>query len=231
LATLTRLLRHEARQMAVLASLAFATVVCGLLFVARAVYTDRLTHAGLVWNLFLAWLPMLAALAAYNLKKRDTTGAWILIVPCAFLWLLFFPNAPYVLTDILHLQAHDGVPLWYDLIMLIAFAWTGTFLMHSLVRRTAGSAAGWLFTLAVLGLTGFGVYLGRFPRWNSWDVFTRPLALLADIWQRVRHPRAYRTTVVFSSLFSLCITAMYLMLAAIIGLEPESKEEHLTRIE
>lgn len=231
---LARLLKHESRQVAVLASLAFATALCLLLFVARVLYADTLAHAGLVWNLFLAWLPMLAALIAYNLKKRDAAAAWALIMPCAFLWLLFFPNAPYLLTDILHLQWRDGVPLWYDLIMLVAFAWTGTFLglvslflMHSLVRRTAGTAVGWLFTLAVLGLTGFGVYLGRFPRWNSWDLFTSPAALLADIWQWLRDPLAHPRTIVFSGLFSLCVTAMYLMLSAVVRLEPESRDERL----
>ena len=230
LTKLARLLRHESRQVAVLASLAFATAICLLMFVARVVYADTWAHVGLVWNLFLAWLPMLAALTAYNLKKRAAAGVWLLILPCAFLWLLFFPNAPYLLTDILHLQWRDGVPLWYDLIMLVAFAWTGTFLglvslylMHSLVRRTAGPVAGWLFTLGVLGLTGFGVYLGRFSRWNSWDLFTSPAPLLADVWQRLRYPLAHSGTIAFSALFSLCVTAMYLMLTAVIRLEPEGR--------
>jgi uncharacterized membrane protein len=235
---LTRLLRHEARQVAVLASLIFATVLCVLLLCARIVYADSLAHIGLLWNLCLAWLPMLAALIVYNLRKRDAAHAWALIVPCAFLWLLFFPNAPYILTDILHLQARVGVPLWYDLILLIAFAWTGTFLglvslylMHTLVRRAAGSAAGWVFTLGVLALTGFGVYLGRFPRWNSWDLFVSPVALLVDIWQRLRHPLAQPRTVVFSGLFSLCVTTMYLMLTAVIQLSPDKLDRPLPDVE
>lgn len=228
---LFRLLQHEARQVAVLASLIFATVLCVLLLGVRILYADSLTYIGLLWNLFLAWLPMLAALVVYNLRKRDATRAWALIVPCAFLWLLFFPNAPYILTDILHLQTRVGAPPWYDLILLIAFAWTGTFLglvslylMHTLVRRAARSVVGWIFTLGVLALTGFGVYLGRFPRWNSWDLVVSPAVLLADIWQRLRHPLAHPRTVVFSGLFSLCITTMYLMLTAVIQLSPDKHE-------
>ncbi len=96
--------------------------------------------------------------------------------PCAALWLVFFPNAPYIITDLLHLSAQDGVPVWYDLILLSAFAWTGAMLgmislglMHVLVARVAGGAWSWIFVLGVLMLSGFGVYLGRFPRWNSWD--------------------------------------------------------------
>jgi uncharacterized membrane protein len=228
---LTRLWTHAARQIAVVASLAFASVLCGAMLAVRTVYADSLAYIGLAWNLLLAWLPMVAALTAYNLKKRDARGVWLLIAPCAFLWLLFFPNAPYILTDILHLGPRNGVPLWYDLIMLVAFAWTGTFLglvslylMHTLVRRTAGGFTGWLFTFAVLAVTGFGVYLGRFPRWNSWDLFISPLELLGDIWQRARHPLAHPRTIVFSGLFSLCVTAMYLMLAAIIHFSREGAE-------
>ena len=212
---LTRLLRHEARQVAVLASLIFATVLCVLLLCVRIVYADSLAHIGLLWNLFLAWLPMLAALIVYNLRKRDATRAWALIVPCAFLWLLFFPNAPYILTDILRLQAHVGVPLWYDLILLIAFAWTGTFLglvslylMHTLVRRAAGSAAGWVFTLGVLALTGFGVYLGRFPRWNSWDLLHHPRAVLTDTLQPFFQPGAFLPVlgvIGFIFMFQACV--------------------------
>ena len=235
---LTHLWTHESRQIAVVASLAFASVLCGTLLVVRAVYADAFGYAGLAWNLFLAWLPMIAALTAYNLKRSDTRGVWVLIVPCVFLWLLFFPNAPYILTDLLHLRARDGVPLWYDLILLIAFAWTGTFLglvslylMHMLVRRSAGVAAGWIFTLAVLSLVGFGVYLGRFPRWNSWDLFFNTTELAADIWQRARHPLANPRTIVFSGLFSLCVTAMYLMLAAIIQFSPEGLERRPTKAE
>jgi uncharacterized membrane protein len=96
--------------------------------------------------------------------------------------------------------------------------------MHTLVRRSAGMAAGWLFALFVLALTGFGVYLGRFPRWNSWDLIFNADILLADIWTRMRDPLAHPRTLVFSGLFSLCVTAMYLMLSAIIHLRPETHE-------
>jgi uncharacterized membrane protein len=185
----------------------------------------------MLWNLFLAWLPMLAALTVYNLKKRERRPAWLVIALYTFLWLLFFPNAPYMLTDLLHLQPWGAIPMWYDVLMLSAFAWTGIFLglvslylMHTLVRQAAGVATGWLFAIVVLALTGFGVYLGRFPRWNSWDLLINPGILLADIWARVSNPLAHPRTVVFSGLFSLCVTAMYLILSALIHLRPEANE-------
>lgn len=222
-------LRHR-RQLAVVASLAFATAVCVALLVPRAVYSQSVTHLGLVWNLFLAWLPMLSALAAYNLHQNHSRLSWLVIAVCSCVWLLFFPNAPYILTDILHLQPRENIPIWYDLIVLVAFAWTGTFLglaslflMQKLVHKTVGPLASWLFALGVLGLSGFGVYLGRFPRWNSWDVLVNPMSLLADIWQRIRHPLVHKQTFVFSLLFSLFFISTYLMLVAISQFQQETQ--------
>ncbi|MGE5603627.1 MAG: DUF1361 domain-containing protein [Nitrososphaerales archaeon] len=226
---LKHLLHHERRQIAVLVSLSFATALCTLMLIVRALYDARGTNFGLQWNLFLAWLPMLGALVAYNLGKRYGRRAWPLILPFLGLWLLFFPNAPYILTDFAHLRPAGLVPLWYDLILVITYALTGVFLglvslylMQSLVRRAFGAAISWVFTLAVLALTGFGVYLGRFPRWNSWDLLTDPTALFRDIWMRVSDPIAHSNTFVFSMLFSLCLAAMYFVFVSVIHLRDDS---------
>jgi len=228
---LIRLLADDRRQLAVVASLVFASFVCLLLLLARALYTGYLSHHGLACNPFLAWIPMVSALIVYNLSKTRRRAAWLLILPCLAFWLLFFPNAPYILTDILHLQQRPGVPLWYDLILLVAFAWTGTFLglvslylMQELVKQRAGAGMSWLFTLGVLAAGGFGVYLGRFPRYNSWDALVNPATLAYDILFHIRHPLANPRIIVFSGLFSLCLTAMYLMLVAVIHLQPDAQE-------
>ncbi len=218
---------RDYRQLAVVGSLVFATMLCAAMLLVRAAYTHShsLDQFGLAWNLFLAWLPLLSALLIYNLRKRSARHAGWLIAACAFLWLLFFPNAPYILTDLTHLRASRGVPVWYDLILLLLCAWTGLFLglvslylMQSLVRRTAGVTAGWLFVLLVLGLSGFGVYLGRFPRFNSWDVLTSPWSVAGDVADRVLHPLAHLQTFAFSALFSLMLAAVYLMLFALVHL-------------
>lgn len=214
-------LRHH-RQLLVLAALLLATGLCAAMLILRVAYTRSLDHASLAWNLFLAWLPLGVALAAYNLFKRDSWFSWLTVGACAVVWLLFFPNAPYMVTDIVHLWRGEGAPYWYDLILLVAFAWTSfmlglvsLFLMQALVRRAAGPLVSWLFAFGVLGLSGFGVYLGRFLRWNSWDVFLSPRGLLRDIWQMVQHPFAHREAVVFSALFSVFCACAYLILAAL----------------
>jgi uncharacterized membrane protein len=156
--------------------------------------------------LALAWLPYLFSLLAVGANRRYPW--WGVLLP-GFAWLLFFPNAPYMITDLVHLQPRAPIPVWYDGVLLTAFAWTGCLLavasleaIHSLVRQRLGRAFSWLFVFVTLGLTGLGVYLGRFLGWNSWDLFTNPRAILADVLARVLNPLdhigAYGVTIVFA---------------------------------
>ena len=212
---------RSSRQLGVVASLVFASLVCVLLVVARAAYTLTGAYADLLWNLFLAWLPLLIALLIYRLHGRSSRFGWVLIGICAFFWLLFLPNAPYLLTDIIKLRVRGYVPIWYDLILLISFAWTGTllgltslYLMQQLVRRSVGAAISWIFAVLVVALSGFGVYLGRFPRFNSWDLFTSPQGLLSQVWQQFSDPVANWHAFAFSGLFSLVFISVYLVFVA-----------------
>jgi uncharacterized membrane protein len=141
---------------------------------------------------------------------------------CAFFWLLFFPNAPYIVTDLVHLKARPPVPFWFDLMLLQLFVWLGVFIgflslhrMHELVSHRFDWRVGWVFVLVVVGLTGFGIYLGRFERWNSWDLFLSPLGLLGDIADVIRHPRANKTAIVFPALFGTFFLLAYVMLYAL----------------
>ena len=216
------------RQFAVLASLGFATALCLGLLVVRVWHYQSSAQRFLVWNLFLAWLPALGAFAAYNLNHLPTRLRWLPILGFSVLWLLFLPNAAYLITDIIHLRAHPRVPLWYDLITLVAFAWTGSFLglvslflMQELVRRTVGKAASWLFVLGVMVLNGFGVYFGRFLRWNSWDALFRPSSLLSEMWDGLLNPLAHMQTLAFAGLFTLLFGAVYLMVLSFTHLHLE----------
>jgi len=222
--------RHY-RQLALVGSLMFATSVCLGLFALRIAHSHKFAYRYLIWNLFLAWLPILSALVAYNLQRRHSWVNWILVPACALFWLVFFPNAPYLITDIMHLQRQATAPFWYDLILFVAFAWTGFFLglvslfmMQELVRRAAGNAASWVFALGVLALSSFGIYLGRFMRWNSWDVFLNPGRLFADVSQQVQDPFTRFQAFVFSVLFACFFLAMYLALVAVTHFQQEVRE-------
>jgi uncharacterized membrane protein len=222
--------RHY-RQLAVIASLIFATLVCIGLLVLRIAYSHRSTYSWLMWNLFLAWLPAFSALVAYDVYKKQSWLKWLVAPLCALVWLIFFPNALYLVTDLIHLHPQSDAPFWFDLILLVAFAWTGFFLglislslMQEILRRMVGTVVSWLFALGVLALSSFGIYLGRFLRWNSWDVFFNPLRLLGDVAEQVRHPLQHFQTLVFSSLFAFFFVAMYLTLMAVTHFRHEAQE-------
>ncbi|MGE0887342.1 MAG: DUF1361 domain-containing protein [Blastocatellales bacterium] len=210
--------RSYQRQLSVLTSLSLATLLCLGLLALRAWHYQTAPQTWLIWNLFLAWLPLLGAIIAYNLNHLPTRFRWLPIIGFAALWLIFLPNAPYLITDIIHLKQSKVVPIWYDLITLVSFAWTGSFLglvslflMQELVRRTMGKAASWLFVVTVLVLNGFGIYFGRFLRWNSWDILFRPSSLLNELLDGLLNPMAHLQTLAFAGLFTLLFSIVYLM--------------------
>ena len=192
-----------------LSSLFAFTLFAGRVFISR-----ELTYKNLVWNLLLAWIPYLFSLAAAILHMRFPRGWWLLLLP-AFFWMLFFPNAPYIVTDFLHLHERQGVPIWFDIGMLATFAWTGVFLaiaslrtMQVLVKEYLGWIVSWLFAGYALFMGGLGIYLGRFERWNSWDLFLHPRAILVDIATRFIHPmsnlRFFGFTLLFAAFLLIC---------------------------
>ena len=164
----------------------------------RVFLTHRITFVFLLWNLFLALIPFglstMLGLSAGKLKAR-------VLLPVGTVWLLFFPNAPYILTDLFHLEPRTGVPYWFDLALLLSCAWNGLMLayasltdMQALVARRLGWGAGWGFATVALLLSSFGIYLGRYLRFNSWDIITNPLTLFYDILSRVLHPASHSGT-------------------------------------
>jgi uncharacterized membrane protein len=140
----------------------------------------------LIWNLFLAWIPYWVALSLDFYTRLRRTPSVFSIVFLLCLWLLFFPNAPYIITDLLHFKYATGVvPFWYDLMLLISFAWTGLILgycslfeVQRVLDTYFSKKITWAFIVAAIWLGSFGVYMGRYQRWNSWDAFTHPFSLV-----------------------------------------------------
>lgn len=196
--------------------LAAASAICVSLVAVRIVYSDgNLGYTNLVWNLFLAWIPFVLAYLGYMLSWQRQRMYFVIPV-FAFLWLIFFPNAPYILTDLQHLgQYQASVPLWYDVILLIWFSWTGMLLgivslslMQDIIRRQISRAAGWIFVVIVSGLTGVGLYLGRFVRLNSWDVLRNPGQIASSLPDWLEDPS--RRSVGFILLYTLFFIFVYL---------------------
>src|SRR5687767_11507135 len=102
------------RRALALFSLALASALCLGALLARWAYGEPGAYDFLPWNLFLAWIPLLAAVGVYDAARRGAKPARLL--PLAAIWLLFLPNAPYLLTDYVHLGSRDDAPLWFDIV-------------------------------------------------------------------------------------------------------------------
>jgi uncharacterized membrane protein len=208
--------------------LSAASTVCVLLVIARDLYTDSTHYIGLVWNLFLAWIPFVLAYLAYMLSWRRRLVFFVIPI-FAFLWLIFFPNAPYILTDFQHLaQYASSAPLWYDVIMLVWFSWTGMLLgivslslMQEIIRREFSHRLGWVFVMFVAALSGVGIYVGRFVRLNSWDIFQAPAATADNLWDWIADPSLKSIGVI--GLYTLFFIFIYLTLYAFGHILQENK--------
>jgi len=185
----------------------------------------------LLWNLFLAGVPLFLSTVLRALNRLEKRSLWQ--VSCFVLWLLFLPNAPYILTDLQHLKNPSIAPTWYDVALLVSCAGTGILLgylslvdVQEIIARRFGSFTGWLFAVSSLVLSGFALYLGRFLRWNSWDLIVRPgrFFYLGDIiFSPVTNTRPMAVTFIFGTMLALGYVAIRVLLA---GPQPGQKELH-----
>jgi uncharacterized membrane protein len=202
------------------------------LVIARVAWTRDVQYSFLIWNLFLAWLPLVFSLLACDAYRQQQPARWRFI-GFATAWLLFFPNAPYICTDLTHLLSRFASRFWVDMVLILSCALTGLvlgfvslFLMQTLVARRCGKLASWAFIACIAGLSGLGIYIGRFLRFNSWDVLVQPLALVkgvAALATSPPHPHSYA----FPVLFATFLFITYVMLYALTHLRhalPEGQE-------
>ncbi len=201
--------------------LILASALAAGLYVGRVLMSRQVTFLFLSWNLFLAWIPYVCSLWIVSFQRRFPQHGWMLILP-SLAWLIFLPNAPYLITDLWHLDERPPIPLWYDIGMLATFAWTGCFLafaslsaMQSVVARIFGGVGSWLFVLTAIGLSGMGIYLGRFLRWNSWDLILQPQSVVADALARFAHPLRYPQALGATLVFGAFLLVGYLTFASV----------------
>ena len=182
----------------------------GLLIAVRIFYTGSTLYLFLVWNLFLAWVPFIISSL---FKKMDDKSKWksALVFCC---WLAFFPNALYIVTDLIHLELESAVPKWFDAVLLFSsafvglmFAFISLYRVEAFLSKTVYSKLQVPLILLILFLGSFGVYLGRFLRWNSWDIVSNPSRLMLSIGQRIvapfDHVQTWGITVLFTVFFYL----------------------------
>jgi len=202
-------------------ALTLSTFIGFGLLAARMQMMGSFAYGFLVWNLFLAWIPFWCAggvLSLVESKSQRRGLMWFL----AAIWLIFFPNAPYIVTDFKHLFDTPHLTWWYDIGLIASFAWTGCFLavvslqiMQSLVARRVGQVGSWIFVLATIGLSGVGIYIGRFLRFNSWDLITRPQEILGYVRGAVIEPLSHTRGIGVTLMFSAVLLVCYVTVASI----------------
>ena len=189
---------------------------CIALLILRHERWGTMAYTFLIWNLFLAIIPAVVALAVRRRSGPRFTPMQMLFT---VLWLVFLPNAPYLVTDFVHLDSRPPVPLWFDIALLTSAAATGLFLAYSSVAdvqhaitQAWGRAAGWLVAITSLVLSGLGIFFGRFLRWNSWDVVAKPSELIQRVARSgldpLQHPRPIGVTVIYGAALILGYVAL-----------------------
>ena len=192
--------------------LATAAVTAGV--VARVYVTHSLDTTNLVWNLVLAWIPFWLALALYDGARRGWTPGRL--VGTGLVWLLFLPNAPYIVTDAKWLVHYDRSMRWIDLPLVLGAAAIGLvlgfvslYLVQAVVARRLGRVAGWSLAWGALALSGVGIYLGRYQRWNSWDLLTEPTKIVGQLASAALDPLAYGRPLALSTFFAVACCVGY----------------------
>lgn len=196
--------------------LLLTSVAFGLLMVmARIVYTGQLTFAFLVWNLFLAFVPYLLSYQLL-LKPAWIESKWKFALLFT-IWLLFVPNSFYILTDLFHLYDSNAVPRWYDLMLIFSFAWNAMLLgilsvrqMEKIVQARWQFRNDWFFIYPIMWLNAEGVFIGRYLRYNSWDVVSNPFQLMAEIMHMILHPLWYKDGWGMIVCFSFFLSIVYM---------------------
>lgn len=191
------------------------TIFSSAMLLFRFAYTQQPMFFFLAWNLFLGYLP-------YYVSQQMITRPSVMKNPlvfavCFLAWLLLIPNSFYIITDLFHLRTRDPIPLWFDLSLIFSFSWVGLLLgilslrqVEAIVHRKWKLRSREIFLLPVMFLISMGIYIGRFLRYNSWDVITDPLGLAGDLVYLFIHPLRSRFDWSMIICFAVLFTLLYI---------------------
>ncbi len=183
----------------------------------RIIYTARNMYAFLLWNLFLAFVPWIIAnvLEYKNFRKR-------IEIPVMIIWLLMFPNAPYLFTDLIHLGKNPSAPRWFDITLLLSYGMTGFAFGFLSLMKIEGKIKKYFpkikpfFVKAfIIYLSSYGIFLGRFLRWNSWDIITNFVPVVRDVFKTIKHPVQNAAAWGFTLLFGTLLNILFFILESV----------------
>lgn len=179
-----------------------------LLNILRIIIWHKSSYFYLLWNIFLAFIPYIISLVLVNLHKEEKINNFFLILG-SLLWILFIPNAPYLITDFIHLDEVKHAPLLFDAFLLFSSALVGLLFglysishIYEIIKDKFSKIKSEIILIILFILIGFGIYLGRFLRFNSWDFFTNHTSLLEGIHDLFQNQNGFVDTILYTLLFS-----------------------------
>jgi len=205
------------------------SLFCLALYVLRISITGSIYYGFLIWNLFLAYIPYFISfgISKTHWLKRQS----LVLIAVLGVWLLFLPNAPYLITDLMHLQYTTvSKQSWIDPFMLFVFAWNGLFVgllsmyhFYVIISEKWNRKLAKRFMFFIAFLCGFGIYLGRYLRWNSWEFFSDPFNLLADCLYSIYSPVARVKSLGITVGFGIFLSILFLQIVSFFSTKKNSR--------
>ena len=200
------------------------------LLLIRILVSNNFKLSFLIWNLLLAWVPLVIAyILKFRLVKISKIDWKHITLGCV--WLVFLPNSFYIITDLIHLQSSGEVSLLYDTAMVASFVINGLllgyislYIVHSLAKNFLGYSGAYIFAQVALLLSSFAIYLGRYLRWNTWDVIINPIGLIFDVSDRIINPGSYLLTFVITGVFYILLGSTYSVIYRLIEIVSVTKK-------
>lgn len=199
------------RKIIVPKQIAVMTVFSVLLNIVYLFWSDSIFSLYIIWNIILALVPFYISFYLLKYFKNEGKSKAIYVLGMLF-WILFFPNAPYLITDLIHVGESVGVPLWFDSLALFCSAWVGimlaiyslSFIEEILLAKFSKKFSNFLIVVAII-LSSFGIYLGRFLRLNSWDALLSPKYVFNQIYLSLSNPMNHSGFITFTVIFFIFI--------------------------
>jgi uncharacterized membrane protein len=193
------------------------TAVSGGFFAVGAFENHSREFWYLIWNLFLAWLPLVFVLVLRVVIKYWGWSSWLGIA-LSLAWLAFLPNSFYMVSDFIHLQDYERVNIVFDAVMFSSFVLTGLllgytslYLVHMELLKRLKKLSAWSWISIVVLISSFAIYLGRDLRMNSWDILTSPSGILFDISDPIANPGAHGLAFTTTLTFFAFLMSLYVV--------------------
>lgn len=195
-----------------------------VLLMVRMKLTQSHDFLFLIWNLFLATIPFAITSYLITLKKLN----WFSFGLSAFVWLLFLPNAPYIITDLFHLRLSPTKIIWLDVLVISSFTISGLFLFYlsiidfKIILNKQFKTFWQPLFYSLFFLSSFGMYLGRFLRYNSWEILNHPQRIIKNVFIILTQPNLNSDAWLFTITFGLFLSVGYWLFTKLTTLRIEA---------